>query len=54
MSGLLQRMENCDGLEILATKFHADMDAALVRRFNVAFHIPKPEERGRLVVWRVV
>ncbi len=47
---LLQRMEEYDGLAILATNLREDMDQAFVRRlaFSVRFPFPEPAERRRL------
>lgn len=49
-SYLLQRVENYDGLCILATNFKRNLDAAFVRRFEaiVPFLAPTPEERRLL------
>ena len=47
---LLQKMEEYDGIVILATNFRKNMDEAFVRRlhFIVEFPFPKPEERRRI------
>ncbi|MEM9259554.1 MAG: ATP-binding protein [Bacteroidota bacterium] len=49
-SFLLQRVENYDGLCILATNFRNNLDKAFTRRFEaiVPFTPPTPEERLRL------
>jgi AAA+ superfamily predicted ATPase len=51
---LLQRMEQFDGVAVLATNRKGDMDQAFLRRlrFLVDFLPPGPEERRRL--WRLV
>nr|WP_256534107.1 ATP-binding protein [Lewinella sp. JB7] len=51
-SFLLQRVENYDGLCILASNFRQNMDKAFTRRFEsiVAFYLPDAAERYRL--WR--
>jgi SpoVK/Ycf46/Vps4 family AAA+-type ATPase len=52
ISFLLQRIEDFDGVAILASNFRANIDEAFVRRFQsvVQFPMPKPAERLRL--WR--
>ncbi|WP_317709714.1 ATP-binding protein [Tropicimonas sp. TH_r6] len=52
VSYLLQRIENCDALCILATNLRSNIDDAFLRRFNsiVQFTEPGPEERMR--IWR--
>ncbi|MBC6993260.1 ATP-binding protein [Neolewinella lacunae] len=49
-SFLLQRVENYDGLCILATNFRSNLDRAFTRRFEaiVPFFPPAPAERQRL------
>jgi SpoVK/Ycf46/Vps4 family AAA+-type ATPase len=50
---LLQRMEQFDGIAILATNRKSDMDSAFMRRlrFVVDFQPPGPEQR--LALWRI-
>jgi SpoVK/Ycf46/Vps4 family AAA+-type ATPase len=50
---LLQRMEQFDGLAVLATNRKGDLDTAFVRRlrFIIGFAPPEPSERERL--WRL-
>ena len=50
---LLQRMEQFDGLAVLATNRKGDLDTAFVRRlrFIIDFAPPRPAERERL--WRL-
>ena len=47
VSYLLQRVEDFDGLVILASNYKSNLDAAFIRRFNaiVPFPMPNPEER---------
>ncbi len=49
---LLQRIENFDGVVILATNLRENVDQAFTRRFEamIEFPIPSPEERLR--IWR--
>ena len=50
VSYLLQRIEEYDGLVILATNLKSNMDEAFMRRFqaSVFFPMPQPEERKKL------
>lgn len=50
VSYLLQRVENYNGLVILATNFKSNIDDAFSRRFQSVIHFPMPgvEERRRL------
>ncbi|MDT0353125.1 ATP-binding protein [Pseudonocardia charpentierae] len=54
ISFLLQRIEQFDGVAILATNLHQHLDEALLRRlaFSVAF--PFPDEAHRRRLWEVV
>ena len=47
---LLQRLEDFDGLAILASNHKDQLDPAFLRRFQVVLHFPRPavEERRRL------
>jgi len=47
---LLQRLENFDGVAILASNFRDNLDEAFARRFEsmIYFPLPKPEERLKL------
>ncbi|MFO7167315.1 MAG: ATP-binding protein [Chloroflexota bacterium] len=51
---LLQKMEEYDGIVILATNLRKNMDEAFVRRLHVAIDFPFPEEEDRLRIWRKV
>jgi AAA+ superfamily predicted ATPase len=51
---LLQKMEEYDGVVILATNLRKNMDDAFVRRLHVAIDFPFPEEPDRLRIWRKV
>jgi hypothetical protein len=48
---LLQRMEEHDGVTVLATNRMRDMDDAFVRRFHIIAHFPMPTEPDRLRIW---
>jgi hypothetical protein len=51
---LLQKMEEYDGVVILATNLRKNMDDAFVRRLHVTVDFPFPEEDDRLRIWRKV
>lgn len=52
VSYLLQRVEEFDGLVILASNFKANMDEAFLRRFNAIIRLPFPGEAERVAIWR--
>jgi hypothetical protein len=49
---LLQRMEEYDGVTILATNRVRDMDEAFLRRLHVVIDFPMPSETERLRIWQ--
>lgn len=49
---LLQRVEDFDGLVILATNFKGNLDEAFARRFQSMIYFPAPEKAERLALWR--
>lgn len=49
---LLQRMEEHDGIVILATNRKQDMDEAFVRRFDAMIDFPMPNEKERFRIWQ--
>jgi hypothetical protein len=51
---LLQKMEEYDGVVILATNLRKNLDEAFVRRLHVAIEFPFPEEPDRLRIWQKV
>lgn len=51
VSYLLQRVENYNGMIILATNFKQNIDEAFIRRFQSLIHFPKPSETERLKIW---
>jgi AAA+ superfamily predicted ATPase len=53
VSYLLQRVEDFDGLVILASNFKSNMDVAFIRRFNAIIGFPFPDEAERVAIWRV-
>ena len=51
VSYLLQKVEDYDGLVILATNFKSNMDEAFSRRFQSIIHFPMPKSTQRLKLW---
>jgi SpoVK/Ycf46/Vps4 family AAA+-type ATPase len=51
---LLQKMEEYDGIAILATNLRQNMDDAFVRRLQVIVDFPFPNERYRELIWKVI
>jgi ATP-dependent 26S proteasome regulatory subunit len=51
---LLQKMEEYDGMVILATNLRKNMDEAFARRMHFSVEFPMPEEADRLRIWRGV
>lgn len=52
VSHLLQKMEDYDGLAILATNLSDNMDQAFTRRLAFSIHFPFPDEVYRLHMWQ--
>lgn len=51
---LLQKMEEYEGVVILATNFRKNMDDAFVRRIHFTVEFPFPDEKNRLGIWKGV
>jgi SpoVK/Ycf46/Vps4 family AAA+-type ATPase len=51
---LLQRMEEYEGVVILATNFRKNMDEAFVRRIHFTVEFPLPNEKERLRIWESI
>lgn len=51
VSYLLQRLEQFDGLVVLATNLRGNLDAAFTRRLHFILHFPEPDEAGRMSLW---
>jgi len=51
---LLQKMEEYDGVVILATNLRKNMDEAFARRMHFAIEFPIPEEVDRYRIWQGV
>jgi SpoVK/Ycf46/Vps4 family AAA+-type ATPase len=54
ISYLLQKMEEYQGITILATNLRKNMDQAFVRRMAFTVHFPFPEEGDRLRIWKSI
>lgn len=53
VSYLLQRIEDYNGLIVLATNYKNNVDEAFARRFQVMIDFKKPDEHQRLQLWKV-
>lgn len=51
VSYLLQRVEDFDGLIILATNMRSNIDDAFMRRFNATLKFPFPDANERALIW---
>jgi len=51
VSYLLQRVENYNGLVILASNFKSNIDEAFIRRFQSVIYFPVPNSKERLTLW---
>jgi AAA+ superfamily predicted ATPase len=49
---LLQRIENHNGLVILASNFKSNIDEAFIRRFQSVIYFPPPTNAERLLLWK--
>jgi hypothetical protein len=52
-SYLLQRIEDFNGLVILASNNKTNIDSAFLRRFNAIIHFPVPDPDERLHLWKI-
>ncbi|KAB2951936.1 ATP-binding protein [Heliorestis acidaminivorans] len=53
-SYLLQKIEEFEGVSILATNFINNIDDAFMRRIHYVLHFPFPDEKSREMIWRYV
>lgn len=51
ISYLLQKMEQYEGIAILATNLRGNLDEAFVRRLAFTVHFPSPDEASRRQIW---
>ncbi|WP_406661840.1 AAA family ATPase [Methanolobus sp. ZRKC3] len=49
---LLQKMEEHEGIVILASNFRKNMDEAFLRRLQFTIEFPFPDEDSREIIWR--
>lgn len=49
---LLQKMEEYQGIVILATNLHKNLDEAFARRMHFSVEFPSPEEEDRYRIWQ--
>jgi len=54
ISYLLQRMEEYEGIVILATNFRKNMDEAFIRRLHFTVEFPFPEATDRRRIWEQI
>jgi SpoVK/Ycf46/Vps4 family AAA+-type ATPase len=54
ISYLLQKMEEYDGVAILATNLRQNLDESFMRRLAFTVHFPFPEEAERRRIWTTV
>jgi len=54
VSYLLQRLEDHDGLVILATNLRDKIDPAFMRRFHAVIGFPRPTDKERRRIWQQV
>ena len=52
VSYLLQRIEDYNGLVILASNMKNNIDEAFIRRFNSILHFPMPDVEQRKLIWQ--
>lgn len=52
ISYLLQKMEEYEGVAILATNLKANLDESFTRRLAFTVHFPFPDEPSRLLIWK--
>jgi SpoVK/Ycf46/Vps4 family AAA+-type ATPase len=52
ISYLLQKMEEYEGLAILATNLRANLDEAFIRRLAFTIHFPFPDKAHRFRIWQ--
>jgi SpoVK/Ycf46/Vps4 family AAA+-type ATPase len=51
---LLQKMEEQDGIVILATNMSKNIDNAFLRRLHFFINFPSPEKEERLSIWKAI
>ncbi|GLY29486.1 ATP-binding protein [Kineosporia sp. NBRC 101731] len=51
VSYLLQRLEQFDGIVVLATNLRGNLDSAFTRRLQFILNFPEPDHAGRVALW---
>ena len=51
---LLQKIEEYDGMSLLATNYYHNFDMAFVRRITYAVRMESPDEEARLELWTTI
>ncbi len=51
---LLQKIEEYDGMSLLATNHYNNFDNAFVRRITYSVHMENPDEKARLRLWTTI
>jgi SpoVK/Ycf46/Vps4 family AAA+-type ATPase len=51
---LLQKMEDHEGIVILATNLSKNLDEAFLRRLHFSLEFPFPDENQRLLIWKKI
>ncbi|WP_026528450.1 ATP-binding protein [Butyrivibrio sp. VCD2006] len=51
---LLQKIEEYDGMSILATNYYDNFDSAFIRRITYAVHLENPDENQRYLLWTTI
>ncbi|OPY58510.1 MAG: proteasome-activating nucleotidase [Pelotomaculum sp. PtaU1.Bin065] len=51
---MLQKIEEYEGVSILATNFIQNIDEAFMRRFNFIIEFPFPDKQCREKIWRSI
>ena len=51
---LLQKMEEYEGISILATNLRQNLDQAFTRRLSFSVDFPFPDENSRLLIWKSI
>ena len=51
---LLQKIEEYDGMSILATNYYQNFDNAFIRRITYAAHLDSPDEKQRYLLWTTI
>lgn len=54
ISFLLQKMENYQGIAVLATNLRQNLDESFTRRLAFVVHFPFPDEISRLAIWQKI